>query len=191
MLRVANDDDDETAAAATRPALLVAAENPVADRVTGIAQGTLRLAYRSKNKRAALVRAFQQMRRSYPGSTFYVTLTANVVLRHQTEGTFQVFYGQSYGRAKSVYLGQVVDEDGELEQLFQEFPVSSESDAAALPTDWAVSDFQELFKRNFANSNVAVHEIISLVYFFSKGLEHYERQKTLPARPAIVPLFDN
>lgn len=163
----------------------------MADRRTGIAQGTLRLAYRSKNKKAALVRAYQRMRRTYPDSTFYVTLTANVVLRHQTDGTFQVFYGQSYGRARSVYLGQVVDEEGELEQLFQEFPVSSEKEAQALPTDWFISDFQELFKRNFATSDVVVHEIISLVYFFSKGMDNYERQKSLPVRPSIVPLFDN
>jgi hypothetical protein len=179
------------------PVCLMRAENPVADRPTGIAQGALRVSYRSLNKKAALARAYACMARQYPNSTFYVTVTCNVVLRHNRDHTFQVFYGQSFGRARTVYLKSNKNDDllqqqqqhQPLESLFLEYPVASATQASELPTDWSLADFQELYRQHFDNSNVEVHEVISLVYFFSKGLENYARDHTLSTRPQVVALF--
>jgi len=171
----------------------------VSERKTGIAQGALRLNYRSLNKERALRAAFRRMSRQYPESTFYVTVTCNLVLRHREEHTFQVFYGQSFGRARTLFLGdkkqqqQQQQQPGDveqLEQLFLEFPVVSELQAAELPQDWSLADFQELYRQHFATSNVEVHSVISLIYFFSKGLTDYQRQHTLSAQPEVVSLFD-
>ena len=167
----------------------------MSERKTGIAQGALRLNYRSLNKEWALRAAFRRMSRQYPESTFYVTVTCNLVLRHREEHTFQVFYGQSFGRARTLFLGdkkqqQQPGDVEQLEQLFLEFPVVSELQAAELPQDWSLADFQELYRQHFATSNVEVHSVISLIYFFSKGLTDYQRQHTLSAQPEVVSLFD-
>ena len=161
----------------------------MADRKTGIAQGALRISYRSLNKKRALVQTFHRMNKQYPGATFYVTVTCKVVLRHAAQRTFQVFYSQSFGRAKALFMGQKFSASGSVERLFLEFPVSTAIQAGELPTDWSLADFQELYHQNFESSNVEVHEIISLVYFFSKGLEDYQKQHTLSVQPTVVSLF--
>jgi hypothetical protein len=174
----------------TKATTTSSAEMPVSERKTGIAQGVLRVNYRSANKSSHLVRVFKKMRQSYPHDSFYVTMTCNVVLRHRQENTFQVFYGQSFGRAKSLFMGSGDADVGKLDKAFLEFTVSNASQAAALPTDWSLEDFRSLYSRHFDSSNVEVYEIISLVYFFSKGLEDYQKQKTRSARPEVVNLFD-
>ena len=144
-----------------------------ADAPTSFVEGSLRKAYRHMSER-------------YPNETLYVTLTANVLLRSTTHTSFSVYFGQSFGNAKAVFYGQEHDPvSGEISRLFSEYAVSEASHLKALPTRFTTEDFAGIYKRNFASSNVAVHSVISLVYFFSVGLEHYARDSTLASRTPL------
>ena len=153
---------------------------------TGVAQGVLRLSATDSDssKLDYLKKAFKRMREGYPNEPLYVTLTANVILRSTTSSSFSLFFGQSFGSARTVYFGQEHDEDtGHLSRLFTEFKVDELSDLAALPIRFTTEDFAALYKRNFAKSDVVVHRVVSLVYFFSLGLENYENDHTQERGP--------
>ena len=148
----------------------------MAGRYSGIGQGVLRLASETPEsfKRASLRKAYDRLTAFYPEETFYVTITANVILKSLDTSSFSVYFGQSYGNAKAVFLGQEHDDStGKLTRLFEEFPVSAASDLEALPVHFTTEDFQTIYKRNFARSNVVVYRVVSLVYIFSLGLKRY------------------
>ena len=127
------------------------------------------------------------MHRTYPGKSQYVTLTANVILRSNTHKSFSCYFGQSFGAAKSVYFGQQHDAiTGGVRQLFTEFVVRERADLQQLPINFTVEDFAGIYKRNFANSEVTVHRVLSLVYIFSVGLDKYQTQHTLERRPVRI-----
>ncbi len=160
------------------PPTTTTTELPVSGRYSGIGQGVLRVSAAAPDaaKAAHLRRAYKQMSSRYPGRTLYATLTANVVLRSTTPGSssFSVYFGQSFGSARSIYYGQEHDRDsGRLRRLFAEFSLGDRSDLSRLPLNFTQEDFAGLYKRNFERSNVAVHQVISLVYLFSVGLENY------------------
>jgi hypothetical protein len=156
---------------------------------SGIGQGILRVSAQSPDasKRAHLRRAFKEMSQLYPGKTLYTTLTANVILRSDTASEFSVYFGQSFGSAKSVYYGQEHDPiTGRLQRLFTEFALETRSDLEDLPVNFTTEDFSAIYKRNFARSGVSVHRVLSLVYIFSVGIENYEQDHTQPRTPLRI-----
>jgi len=163
-------------------------ELPVAGAYTGIGQGVLRVRADASDayKSGALRKAYRLMYSHYPNQTLYVTLTANVILRSTKHTSFSVFFGQSFGNTKAVYYGQEHHPvSGDITRLFSEFAVDSIEDLKALPINFTRDDFDGIYKRNFANSAVAVHRVVSLVYFLSVGLDNYERDHTQTTRTPV------
>lgn len=160
----------------------------MAGAYTGVGQGILRVSADASetHKVASLRKAYQHMSRLYPDQTLHVTLTANVILRSTTEPSFSVYFGQSFGNAKSVFFGQEHDPvSGGISRIFSEFSLREASDLGSLPTRFTTEDFSAIYKRNFARSNVAVHRMISLVYLFAVGLENYERDHVQSSRTPL------
>jgi hypothetical protein len=158
----------------------------VAGVYTGIGQGVLRVNATASDtaKKRSLKKAYDQLRSLYPTKPLYVTLSANVILRSTVSSEFSIFFGQSFGGARTVYFGQEHNgEAGEITRLFTEFVVQEPADLQAIPLRFTTEDFAAIYKRNFARSNVAVHRVVSLIYFFSVGLENYEKEHTLTRRP--------
>jgi hypothetical protein len=158
----------------------------VAGVYTGIGQGVLRVSATTSDagKRKSLQKVYDRLRTIYPTKTLYVTLSANVILRSTTTTEFSIFFGQSFGGARTVYFGQEHDgEAGEITRLFTEFAVKEKSDLRAIPLRFTTEDFAAIYKRNFARSNVAVHRVVSLIYFFSVGLDNYDKEHTLSRNP--------
>ena len=163
------------------PATCFFAELPVAGAYSGIGQGVLRLRAQSSDafKSASLRKAYKHVSTAYPGKPVYATLTANVILKSTTHVSFSVYFGQSFGSARAVFFGQEHDADsGEVSRLFSEYVVEQAGDLRALPIRFTTEDFSEIYKRNFALSNVSVHSVVNLVYFLSVGLENYETERS-------------
>lgn len=137
-------------------------------------------------KKFSIRKAFDQMSRRYPNQTLFVTVTANVILRATDHPSFSIYFGQSFGSAKAVFFGQEHHPTtGEITKLFSEFSVDEAGDLEALPRRFTTEDFEGIYKRNFSNSKVVVHQVISLVYLFAVGMENYERDRTLTSRAPL------
>jgi hypothetical protein len=161
----------------------------VAGVYSGVGQGVLRVSATAPDadKRKSLRKVYDYLRTIYSTKPLYVTLTANVILRSTTSTEFSIFFGQSFGGARAVYFGQEHDGDsGELTRLYTEFKVEEPGDLQALPLRFTTEDFAAIYKRNFAKSNVAVHRLVSLVYFFSVGLDNYDKEHRLPRNPILL-----
>jgi hypothetical protein len=137
----------------------------------------LRLSVRDPDKTRSLVRAYLRLDRLHPGATFSVALSANVVLRHSVRNTFKLYFGQSFGRAKSIFAGQRNGVEGKSDRLYKEYSVGSASDAKRLPTTFSREEFGELFSQNYESSAVVVHSVVNLIYIFGLGLENFERDQ--------------
>jgi hypothetical protein len=175
-----------SAAGLLRPSLSPLPELPVSGHYSGIGQGVLRVNAGASESyiRKQLEKAYKRLDGYFPGRTAYVTLTANVILRSTVERSFSVYFGQSFGNAKTLFYGQTHDPvTGEVSQLFTEFELETRSDLATLPVRFTTEDFASLYKRNFERSNVVVHEVVSLVYIFSLGIERYEHDHELARNP--------
>ena len=116
------------------------------------------------------------MDRLHPGATFHLVVTGNVVLRNITTNTFKVFFGQSFGRAKTNFFGQ--RKGGEDDRLFKEYSVGSVQDAGRVPVSFTREDFGQIFNQNYESSSVVIHSMVNYVYIFGLGLKNYEKQVT-------------
>lgn len=143
----------------------------------GIVQGLLRVHADDPDKTVHLRRAYAQLAQMYQDETFHVTVQAHCVLRHDQEGTYSLYYGLRFGRSRSIFLGQELDDEGAVVRLFREFPVGDLSDLSKVPTSFSTEDMAQLFKRNFRHSQVSVVRVICLVYAFSLGLENIRKKK--------------
>jgi hypothetical protein len=146
---------------------------PMSDSPSGVLQAVLRLSAHDTDKQRSLVRAYKQLDDRYPGERFSVCLTANVTLKHTQKSTFKLYFGQSFGRAKSIFAGQRRDVEGKSDRLFKEYSVSSVMEAKALPTQFSKEEFGALFAQNFENSSVVVHSVVNLIYIFGLGLNNF------------------
>lgn len=139
----------------------------------------LRVRADDPDKRDTLVRAFQRIRRLHPGRTFSLAITANVILKADDKESYRIYYGQSYGSAKAIFAGQRSDVEGKADRLFREHLLTTDADAAAVPTEFDREEFAAIFKRNFETSAVTVHSILNVVFIFGLGLEDYEKDRTV------------
>jgi hypothetical protein len=162
----------------------------VSGRYTGITEAVLRISAQAPESkfRKDLLEAYRRISDLHPDEVICCTLTANVILKSNTEHTYSCFYGQSFGNAKAVYLGQEHDEEtGVLTKLFTEFVLKNSDDLQQLPIRFNTEDFEKIYKRNFAHSDVSVVSVISLIYLFSAGMDRYDRDHTLGKTP--IELF--
>jgi len=82
--------------------------------------------------------------------------------------------GQRFGlSSKSVFIGQLHDKGGNVIKLKQEYMVADQTDASELPTKFSAEDFQQIYKRNFEKSQVAVHRVLSLIYIFTNVIPQW------------------
>jgi hypothetical protein len=162
----------------------------VAGRYTGITEAVLRISAQAPESkfRRDLNTVYRRISRLHPDELICCSLTANVILKSNTEGTYSCFYGQSFGNARAVYLGQEHDEEtGVLTKLFTEFVLKNREDLKQLPIRFNTEDFEKIYKRNFIHSDVSVVRVISVVYLFSAGMERYDQEHTLGKTP--IELF--
>ena len=145
----------------------------MSDSAKGVVQAVLRVPVNDPDKTRSLVRAYRQLDNRYPGATFAVCVTANVILRHTVKSTFKLYFGQSFGRAKSIFVGQRRDVEGKSDRLWKEYSVSSVMEAKALPTVFGKEEFGALFAQNYENSSVVVHSVVNLIYIFGLGLTNF------------------
>ena len=104
------------------------------------------------------------------GSPWDVSVTANVVLRGQSDGRYSVFMGQDFGSRPRDY------------GLAPMQVVSRLSDIRDLRTDFGLEDFAEAFLANHSGSDVSVHSIISVVYLATRVLGDYAADQVLGNR---------
>lgn len=154
-------------------------ELPIGDTGRGIAQGIVRIHADDPDKAGVLLRAYGELSKIYQTRTFHVTIQAHSVLRHDKEGTFSLYYGLRFGRSRSIFLGQEVDDEGAVVRLFREFAVRDVSDLSKVPLTFSTEDLSQLFKKNFRHSQVTVVRVVCLVYVFSLGLEDFGKKKKI------------
>ena len=148
----------------------------------------LRLHVDSKSKKHDLARTYARLAEIYPNRTFFVTITANCILKEVKAQSYSLWFGHAFG-SKELYLGQKVSADGVVEQLFEEYRVRDFSDASSLPTKFSTESFGEVYRRNFSSSDVVVDSLVNLVYFFSLGLDNYQRDRQLKEKVKWRRLF--
>jgi hypothetical protein len=162
----------------------------VSGRVTGVTQAVLRInAQAPESKfRHDLSAAYDQIALVHPGDPVVITLTANVILKSNSDHTYSIFFGQSFGGTRAIYLGQQYDEvTGVQTKLFSEFVVNSDDDLLKLPVQFNTEDFASIYKRHFSHSDITVTSVVSLVYLLSAGMDLYDQEHTLGKTP--VDLF--
>ena len=138
-------------------------------------------------KLSIITKAWKRLRQKYADKTVYASVTANVVLRSLDHNSYSIYFGQSFGNARAVFLGQEHDPvTGRLERLFTEFELHHQSDLVKLPLHFTTEDFAAIYKRNFARSNVSIHRLQSIVYIFSVGLENYADESKLKRVPIRI-----
>ena len=132
-----------------------------------------------------LFRALTELFKRYGGKgKVYCTITANVILEHEIEKTFQVFFGQTFKAGqKSINYGVMWDDYGEPTNDGMIFTLSTPKDASSLPVSFTPNDFAEIFYYNFSNSAVKVKSIINFVYKFTKVMKNYEKDKVFGQKP--------
>lgn len=92
------------------------------------------------------------------------------------------FSPQSFGSSKSIYMGQQVNLDGEVEKLFEEYEIKDAGDIASLPTDFNAADFATIYAANFAKSDVRIHSVVNLIYIWSLGLSSFDNDRRTAGR---------
>jgi hypothetical protein len=147
---------------------------PVNDSPSGVVQAVLRVSANDPDKTTSIVRAYKVLDDRYPGSRFAVCVSANVVLKHSEKLTFKLYFGQSFGKAKAIFVGQRRDVEGKSDRLFKEYSVASAKEARALPTTFTREEFGTLFAQNYENSSVVVHSVVNLIYIFGLGLPRFD-----------------
>jgi hypothetical protein len=162
----------------------------VSGRVTGVTQAVLRINAQAPETKFHhdLQAAYDQIAIVHPGDPVVITLTANVILKSNSDHTYSIFFGQSFGGTRAIYLGQQYDEvTGVQTKLFSEFVVNNREDLLKLPVQFNTEDFSALYKRHFSHSDITVVSVVSLVYLLSAGIDLYDQEHTLGKTP--VDLF--
>lgn len=119
-----------------------------------------------QHKTEALLDFFKQLSKVYEyGPVWYCSLTANVILKHRTEHTYSVWFGQQ------PHSGLVAEQDGGV--LNEEYVVRTPQDIHQLPTSLNIDDFAAANLEAFSHSGVIIQSIISLIYIFSRELTRY------------------
>ena len=126
--------------------------------------------YDHEDKQTVLFKAFDKLFRLYPEEnfSFYVSITCNVVLKGGPPDapTFSIFWGQDHHK-----------EDKNRFDL-DNFKVSKLQDVSKIRTQFVPSEFESVFYNALPNSQVTVHEIVSLVYIIRKiGSKPFDRKK--------------
>jgi hypothetical protein len=145
----------------------------MSDSPSGVVQAVLRLSVNDPDKKRSLARAYKRLDDRYPGSRFAVCVSANVVLRHTQKLTFKLYFGQSFGKAKAIFVGQRKDVEGKSDRLYKEYSVASATEARALPTTFTREEFGSLFAQNYESSSVVVHSVVNIIYIFGLGLPQF------------------
>ena len=126
----------------------------------GIAVATLRIRENDPDIEGHLRRGFLSLFEIYGAGKFYVTVTANAVLRGHLDGRFSVFMGQDFGNRPRDY------------GMTDVRVVSGLADVTDLQTDFGVEDFAEAFLGNHADTSVSVHSLVSVVYLITRILDN-------------------
>jgi len=145
----------------------------MSDSPSGVVQAVLRLSVNDPDKKRSLARAYKRLDDRCPGSRFAVCVSANVVLRHTQKLTFKLYFGQSFGKAKAIFVGQRKDVEGKSDRLYKEYSVASATEARALPTTFTREEFGSLFAQNYESSSVVVHSVVNIIYIFGLGLPQF------------------
>jgi hypothetical protein len=162
----------------------------VSGRLTGVTQAVLRInAQAPESKfRHDLEVSYNRIAAVHPGEPIVLTITANVILKSNSDHTYSIYFGQSFGGTRAIYLGQKYDEaTGVQTQLFSEFVVNSPEDLQKIPIHFNTEDFEAIYKRHFSHSDISVTSVVSLVYLLSAGIDRYDQEHTLGKTP--VDLF--
>jgi hypothetical protein len=117
------------------------------------------------NIRRHLLRAVNKVCSLYGSCKFQVTVTANVLLKSITSESYSVFFGQDFGQEAGRHdltMGPA-------------YAINNVADAADLPTELDLADFSQAFERIFGDTDVAVEEMISLVYKFTRHMSNFEK----------------
>jgi hypothetical protein len=131
---------------------------------------TLRLPAEYPDYREALRTAFSELYEWYGAGYFDVSVTANVILRGQSERTFSVFYGQDFS------TDEIEERDF---SMIRSQRIKDMSQAYRLRINYTAADFGGAFFSYFDDSDVSVYGVVNIVYVMKRVLDNFSVQKKL------------
>lgn len=150
-------------------------ERPIDNYESGIATATLRVRDSDNPQFQEHLRdTFVTLFDLYGPGYFDLSVTANVVLQSHVDQRFSVFYGQDFAD-RSFSFGRVET-------------IRNLGDVAGIDCDFDLNDFEDVFFRNFENTEVSILKIVSVVFLITRYLDNFERDKTSVGRQ-LVRLF--
>jgi hypothetical protein len=133
------------------------ADRPIPDNQAGVlAETTVRIPFDGFRPASYyLQKAILQLQTIYDKKvTFDLVITGNLILKTQTSGKLDVWFGQDFSNAtdtSELRVGPV-------------YRVRDISDVSKVPTEFSFDTFAEAVRNKFPRSSLTLHSVINLVY---------------------------
>lgn len=141
----------------------------VVDRRNVLAEGNLRVRYRGETKTDSLTplyRAVEEFLLRYSAhrgdSSIDLVISANLVLYHEEQRTFSLYYGND----------MQLSSRGDL-KVGRVYRVRSIGDLTKIPQSFNLEDFRESFQLIFSDTKVVVHSLASLVFILRRHTSRF------------------